>query len=149
MRKFSTTQKHLFVTNKNLPNVAIPTPHRPPVFSVVTHPCFPPQSAEAGERNEHEPERKTGRAPTRRQAPRDHRRPLRDPHPAAGADQVGGVLPVRGVGGQEGHGGHQARTGHGAAGEGGDRGAQGVRRQAGGAHAQEEVAPVGTSKWHR
>lgn len=110
-------------------------------------PAFGRQSAETGERDEHESERETGRAAARRQAPGDDGGPVRDSQSTAGAHQVGGVVPVGGVGGEAGHGGDQARAGHRPAGEGGDRRAAGVRGPSRGAHAQEEVASSGTGRW--
>lgn len=107
------------------------------------------QSAEAGERDEHEPEREAGRPAAGRPPPRDDGGAMRDPHPAAGADQIGGVVPVGGVGGQAGHGGDKTGAGHRAGGQGGDRGAQGVRRPARGAHASQEAAAAGAGLFHR
>lgn len=69
-----------------------------------------PQSAEAGERDEHEPEREAGRAAARRPAAGDDRRALRDPHAAPGAHQERRVLPERGQRGQAGHGGDQGQS---------------------------------------
>lgn len=97
------------------------------------------QSAEAGERDEYESEREAGRAAARRPPLRDDGRPLRHPHAAAGAHQVGGVMPVGGLRGEARHGRHQARTRHRAAGEGGDRGAARVRRSTRGAHPPTEA----------
>lgn len=102
----------------------------------VTSFVFHAQSAETGERDEHEPERETGRAAARRQASGDDGRPVRDPYSAAGAHQVRGIVPVGGIGGETGHGGDQARTGHRSASEGGDRRAAGVRGPPRGAHTQ-------------
>lgn len=85
------------------------------------------QPAKAGKRDEYEPVGEVGRAAARRQAPGDDGGTMRDPQPAAGADQERGVLPERGQRGQAGHGGHQARARHRTAGQGGDRGAQGIR----------------------
>lgn len=103
------------------------------------------QPADAGERDEHEPERQAGRAPASaapgRASSGDELRALRNPHPAAGADQVGGVLPVGGQRGEARYGRDQARARHRAASEGGDRGATRVRRPAGRAESSAQVAP--------
>lgn len=50
------------------------------------------QFAEAGERDEHESERKTGRAAARRSSFGDNRRALRNSHAAPRADQERRVL---------------------------------------------------------
>jgi hypothetical protein len=99
-----------------------------------------PQSAKTGERDEYEPDRQIGRAPARRSASGDDGRSLRDQDAAAGAHQVGGVLPVGSVGSEERHGRHQARAGHRAASQGGDRRVEGARGPVRGALATQEVA---------
>lgn len=104
---------------------------------------FPEQFAEAGNCDEHELEQQAGRAPTRRPSIRDDVRPQRDPEPAAGTDQIGGILPVGSVRSEAGHGGDQARAGHCPAGQRGNRGVEGVRRSAGGAHASQETETSG------
>ena len=102
------------------------------------------QPADAGERDEHEPERQAGRAPapaaSGRASSGDELRALRNPHPTAGADQVGRVLPVGGQRGEARHGRDQARARHRAAGEGGDRGTTRVRRPAGRAESSAKAA---------
>lgn len=93
------------------------------------------QSTEAGERDEHEPERQAGRAAARRPSPGDDGRAVRDPLAAAGTDEVGGKLPVGGVRSQTGHGGHQARARHRATSQRRNRGTPRICRPAGGTYA--------------
>lgn len=66
--------------------------------------CVCGQSAETGQRYEYELECQAGRAAAGWPPAGDHRRPLRDPHAAAGAHQERRVLPERGQRGQTGHG---------------------------------------------
>ncbi|PSN28936.1 hypothetical protein C0J52_27748 [Blattella germanica] len=96
---------------------------------------------EAGERDEHEPECQAGRAAARGPAAGDDGGIVRDPLAAAGADQVGGIVPERGERGEARHGGHQTRVGHCAAGEGGNRRAARVCGSPGRAEPPPQAAP--------
>ena len=98
-----------------------------------------PQSPTASHRDEHEPEQQAGWA-AERPSLRDDGGALRDPHAAAGAHKIRGVVPQWNRNCQNGHGRHQTRTGRSAAGQGGDRGAAGVCRPARGAKPQTEGA---------
>lgn len=69
------------------------------------------QSAETGQRYEYELECQAGRAAAGWPPAGDHRRPLRDPHAAAGTHQERRVLPERGQRGQTGHGRDQGTVG--------------------------------------
>lgn len=71
-----------------------------------------PQSAEAGDRDEHEPQLEAGRAAARRPSARNDGRALRDTYPAAGTHQERRVLPERGQRGQARHGCHQGEYHH-------------------------------------
>lgn len=75
------------------------------------------QSAEAGERDEYEPERQVGQPTKRRSAFWNNRCSHGDPMPASRTDEKRGELSVGSERGQKRHGCYQTRVGHRAAGQ--------------------------------
>lgn len=78
--------------------------------------CRVPQSAEAGDRDEHEPEREAGRvAGTRRSTARDGYRVMRNTFPTRSPHQIHGVMSKRRERSEKRYRRHEKRSGPGAA----------------------------------